>query len=355
MSPRDGHLQGGRFTAYLASAFVYALPLIKKISMSDDLFARIMDAHWAIRPQVAVTPLSYSPGLSKLTGCEVYLKCEHLQHTGSFKFRGAWNKVRLLDAAAREAGILAVSSGNHGQGVALAGKLAEVPVTVFTTTAASPVKLDAIRALGATVVTIDDTSLAVELEAARQAQLTGMTFVSPYNDIDVIAGQGTIGMELDGQARERGLDLSAVFVSVGGGGLISGVGTVLRKLRPSTAVTGCWPANSTALYRCLKAGRIVESEELDTISDGTAGGIDPDTITFGISQQVITDTALVTEEEIRVAMKRIAQTDGWMVEGAAGVALATLLRKAPKYQGRAVAVVLCGRNISLEKFIGAVK
>ncbi|SIT49262.1 Pyridoxal-5'-phosphate-dependent protein beta subunit (fragment) [Paraburkholderia ribeironis] len=91
---------------------------------------------------------------------------------------------------------------------------------------------------------------------------------------------------------------------------------MLRKLRPSTAVTGCWSANSTALYRCLKAGRIVESEELDTISDGTAGGIDPDTITFGMSQQVITDTALVTEEEVRAAMKRIAQTDGWMVEGA---------------------------------------
>ncbi|SIO45866.1 threonine/serine dehydratase [Paraburkholderia phenazinium] len=323
--------------------------------MTNALFQRIEDAHRAIRPQVAVTPLTYSPMLSRLSGCDVYLKCEHLQHTGSFKFRGASNRIRLLDAATRRNGVLTVSSGNHGQAMALAGKLAGVPVSVYARTTASPVKLDMIRALGAELITIDDTPLAVELEAGRQAKLKGMCFVSPYNDIDVIAGQGTIGVELHEQAQSAGIELAGVFASVGGGGLICGVGAAVRELLPQTDVVGCWPANSMALYRSLKVGRIVESEERDTISDGTAGGIEQDTITFDIGQRVISKTTLVTEEQIRAAMKLLARTDRWMIEGAAGVALASMLKLADHYQGRAVAVVLSGRNIMLEKFIEAVK
>jgi threonine dehydratase len=317
----------------------------------NDLFQHIEEAHRAIRPQVSVTPLAFSPMLSKATGCDVYLKCEHLQHTGSFKFRGATNKLRLLDADARRNGVLTVSSGNHGQGVALAGKLAGVPVTVYASTSAAAIKLDAIRALGAEVVTLNDTTLAVELEAARQAELKGMAFVSPYNDLDVIAGQGTIGMEL----QEQATDLAAVFASVGGGGLISGIGTAVKTLSPKTDVIGCWPANSTALYSSFKAGKIIDVEESETISDGTAGGVEPGSVTFDIGRDVITGTSLVTEEEIKAAMKLLAQTDRWMVEGAAGVALASMLQLSARYQGRAVAVVLCGRNIMLNKFIEAVK
>ncbi|MDB5830953.1 MAG: threonine/serine dehydratase [Caballeronia sp.] len=317
----------------------------------NDLFQHIEEAHRAIRPQVSVTPLTFSPMLSKATGCNVYLKCEHLQHTGSFKFRGATNKLRLLDADARRNGVLTVSSGNHGQGVALAGKLAGVPVTVYASTSAAAIKLDAIRALGAEVITLNDTTLAVELEAARQAKLKGMAFVSPYNDLDVIAGQGTIGMEL----HEQATDLAAVFASVGGGGLISGIGTAVKTLSPKTDVIGCWPANSTALYSSFKAGKIIDVEESETISDGTAGGVEPDSVTFDIGREVITGTSLVTEEEIKAAMKLLAQTDRWMVEGAAGVALASMLQLSAQYQGRAVAVVLCGRNIMLNKFIEAVK
>jgi threonine dehydratase len=323
--------------------------------MMNDLFQRIEEAHRAIRPQVGMTPLAFSPMLSKETGCDVYLKCEHLQHTGSFKFRGATNKLRLLDADARRNGVLTVSSGNHGQGVALAGKLAGVPVTVYASTSAAAIKLDAIRALGAEVVTLNDTTLAVELEAARQAKLKGMAFVSPYNDLDVIAGQGTIGMELHEEASGTIADLAAVFASVGGGGLISGIGTAVKTLLPQTEVIGCWPANSTALYSSLQAGKIIDVEESETISDGTAGGVEPGSVTFDIGREVITGTALVTENEIMAAMKLLAQTDRWMVEGAAGVALASMLKLSSRYQGRAVAVVLCGRNIMLDKFIEAVK
>lgn len=317
----------------------------------DSLYERIVDAHRAIRPQVAVTPLTHSPLLSAETGCDVFLKCEHLQHTGSFKFRGATNKLRLLDPEQRRNGVATVSTGNHGQGVALAGKLAGVPVTVYAAVTASPVKLDAIRALGATVVTIDASTLEVELEAARRAARDGLPFISPYNDIDVIAGQGTIGLELV----EQHPGLAAVFASVGGGGLISGIGSALEQASPETHVVGCWPANATTLYRCMQAGKVIDVEESDTISDGTAGGVEPDAITLPIAQRVIDRSVLVSEEEIKSAMKRLAQTDRWMVEGAAGVALASLLQIAPAYRGKAVAVVLCGRNIMLDKFVAAVQ
>ncbi|AAQ60914.1 threonine/serine dehydratase [Chromobacterium violaceum] len=315
----------------------------------NDLYQYILDAHRALRPQVAVTPLSHSPALSALTGCEVYLKCEHLQHTGSFKFRGASNKIRLLDAASRRLGVATVSSGNHGLGVALAGKLAGVPVTVYASAAASEVKLDAIRAHGAKVVVIDAPMLEVELEAARLAERAGLPFVSPYNDVDVIAGQGTIGMEL----AEQHPGLVAVFASVGGGGMISGIGSALEMMSPSTEIVGCWPRHSQALYQSMLAGEIVEYEELDTISDGTAGGVEPGAITLPIAQRVIGKTALVDEAAIKAAMRKIAEAERWIVEGAAGVAMAGLFQLAEAYRGRPVAVVLCGRNIKLETFLEA--
>jgi threonine dehydratase len=286
-----------------------------------------------------------------MSGCELYLKCEHLQHTGSFKFRGASNKIRLLDAQQRSQGVITASSGNHGQGVALAGKLAGVPVTVYAASSASSLKLEAIRALGAEVVTLDSDPLSVELEAARQAQHQGKLFISPYNDAQIIAGQGSIGMELFEQQPE----LDAVFASVGGGGMISGIGTALKQLKPGIEIVGCWPANAPTLQRSLAAGEIIEMEEGDTISDGTAGGVEPGSITFPLCQRLLDRTVLVSEDEIHHAMQDVARFERWIIEGAAGVALAGFLQVAEAYRGKRVAVVLCGRNILLEKFIGAVK
>jgi threonine dehydratase len=317
----------------------------------DDLFKGIVEAHRAIRPPVGTTPLTHSPALSRLTGCEVYLKCEHLQETGSFKFRGAVNIIRLLDDEACRIGVVTASTGNHGLAVALAGKLAGVPVTVYAAASASRLKLDAIAALGAEVVTLDADPLAVEIEAGREARRLGRAYISPYNDFDVIAGQGTIGLEIVEQCPE----IDAVFASVGGGGLVSGIGTAIKRLRPESRLVGCWPQNSPAMYRALEAGAIVEVEESPTISDGTAGGVEPGAITFDICRRVLDETVLVAESEIMSAMKLLAQTERWMVEGAAGVALAGLLRLVPTYRGKRVAVVLCGRNIALDAFIEAVR
>ncbi|QYX52239.1 threonine/serine dehydratase [Pseudomonas sp. S07E 245] len=310
----------------------------------------ITEAHTALRPQVAVTPLTLSSRLSALSGCEVYLKCEHLQHTGSFKYRGASNKLRLLDPVQRQRGVITASSGNHGQGLALAGQALGVPVSVYTTTQASSYKLEAMRALGAEVISLDLDPLGAELEAGRQAQLQGKPYVSPYNDYQIIAGQGTVGMELFEQQPE----LDAVFVAVGGGGLISGIAAALHGLSAKTRIVGCWPANSPALHASLAAGRIIEVDEEETISDGTAGGVEPDSVTLGLCQRLLSQRVLVSEAQIKAAMREVAASERWIIEGAAGVAMAGMLALAEEYRGKKVAVVLCGRNIVLEKYLEAI-
>ncbi|MFV8761397.1 threonine/serine dehydratase [Yersinia enterocolitica] len=316
----------------------------------NTLFDAIKEAHQALRPQVRVTPLEYSPLLSQHSGCEIYLKCEHLQHTGSFKFRGASNKLRLLTDEQRQRGVITASTGNHGQAMALAGKLAGVKATIYAPEQAAAIKLEAIRALGGEVELIPGDALNAELAADSAAQQQGKIYISPYNDRQIIAGQGTCGMEMV----EQQPNLDAVFVAVGGGGLISGIATVLKKLSDKTQIIGCWPANATSMYTSLENGKIQEVAEQETLSDGTAGGVEPGAITFALCQQLIDQKVLVSEQEIKDAMRLIAHTDRWMIEGAAGVALAAALKQAPLWQGKKVAVVLCGKNIVLKKYLGAV-
>jgi threonine dehydratase len=317
-----------------------------------SLFDNILEADVGIRTQVSETPLELSVSLSATTGCQVLLKCEHLQPTGSFKVRGSANKIRVLSETARRAGVITASTGNHGLGVARAGSLAGVAVTVYVGTTAAPAKIAAIRTFGADVITIDGPPIAAELEARRQGQLQGKTYISPYNDLDVVAGQGTIGVELARQAPQ----LAAVFVSVGGGGLIGGVGTALKQLSPATHIIGVWPENSPCMLEALRAGAIVDTVEYPTLSDGTAGAVEPGAVTFPLCGQVIDEYITVTEAEIAAAMRTVAETDRWIIEGAAGVAVAGLLKSGPRaYRGRQVAAVLCGRNIALDKFLHAVE
>ncbi|HDU7918942.1 TPA: threonine/serine dehydratase [Serratia marcescens] len=316
----------------------------------NPLFDAIVSAHQQLRPQVRVTPLERSVLLSQQLGCELYLKCDHLQHTGSFKFRGASNKLRLLDNEQRRRGVIAASTGNHGQAVALAGQRMGVGVTVYAPETAASIKLDTIRALGGTVELVPGDALNAELAGEQAAREQGKTYISPYNDEQVIAGQGTCGMELV----EQLADLDAVFVAVGGGGYIAGIGTVLRQLSPNTQLIACWPENATSLYSALEAGHIFPVEEQETLSDGTAGGVEPGAVTFPLCQQLIDRKVLVSEAEIKHAMRRIAASDRWIIEGSAGVALAAAIKLAPEYRGKKVAVVLCGKNIVLEKYLKAI-
>ena len=315
------------------------------------LFNAIGEAHRAVRPQVPVSALQLSEPLSSDLGCSVFLKNEHLQPGGSFKIRGATNKIRILGEAQRRAGVTTASTGNHGQAVARAGSEAGVPVTVYVSATAARPKLDAIRALGAGLVVVDGPPIEAELLARRHAAEQGKVYISPYNDLDVIAGQGTLGLELVAQAA----DLDAVFISVGGGGLISGVGTVLKKLSPHTRVIGVWPENSPCMLAAMTAGQIVDVNEKETLSDATAGAIEFNAVTLPLCREVIDATVTVTEAQIGRAMRMIADAEHWIVEGSAGVALAGLAKLAETFRGKRVAVVLCGRNIALEKFLYAIE
>ncbi|HWM70594.1 MAG TPA: threonine/serine dehydratase [Steroidobacteraceae bacterium] len=315
------------------------------------LFDSISWAHAAVRPQVPVSPLHLSRPLSAALGCSVLLKNEHLQPTGSFKIRGATNKIQILGEAARRTGVTTASTGNHGQAVARAGSLAGVPVTVYVAASAAQPKVDAIRALGAELVVVNGPPIEAELLARRHADEQGKIYISPYNDLDVIAGQGTLGMELVEQAPE----LDAVFISVGGGGLISGVGTALKNLSPRTRVIGVWPENSPCMLRAMEAGAIVDVDEKETLSDGTAGAVEPGSVTLPLCRAVIDETITVSEADIGRGMRMIADAEHWIVEGSAGVALAGLARRAEAFRGKKVAVVLCGRNIALERFLYAIE
>ena len=315
--------------------------------MSEALFTAIQEAHQVLRPQVLTTPLEYSVLLSEELDCSLYFKCEHNQRTGSFKFRGASNKIRLLSDAVSKQGVITASTGNHGQGLALAGQSRQVPVTVYAPATASTAKLKKIELYGATIELVEGDALAAELAAGQAARERGMTFVSPYNDLDIIAGQGTVGMEI--AAQQPAVD--AVFIAVGGGGLISGTAIALKQLQPQAEIVACWPAVAHSMHACLQAGEIVDVAEAETLSDGTAGGVEPGSVTFELCQQLIDRQVLVSEEDIAAAMRSLALKEQWMVEGAAGVALAAMMQCRADYVGKNVVVVLCGRNITLEKYL----
>jgi threonine dehydratase len=274
----------------------------------------------------------------------VYLKLENLQHTGSFKLRGAMNKLLSLSPEERAQGIVTASSGNHGAAVAYGLKCLGLPGQIFVPENASPVKVEMIWRLGAQVHYYGNDSGLTELYAREYAQQHGLVYISPYNDEQIIAGQGTIGVELARQLAQ----LDAIFVTIGGGGLISGIAGYLKAIKPEIKVMGCLPQNSPVMAESAKAGHIIELESLLTLSDGSAGGIEPGAITFELCQKLVDDYILVTEEEIKAAMRLIIETQHVLVEGAAGVAVAAYLKTAEQFRAQNVVIVLCGANISLE-------
>lgn len=296
------------------------------------------------------TPLQHSQPISDRLGVHTFLKCEHLQPTGSFKLRGALNKLAKLQTTQNAKQIIAASSGNHGLAVAYSARLLGYEAEVFVPETASPMKVSAIQALGAEVVKVPGEPLRAEIAARQQAEAKALPLISPYNDLDVIAGQGTIGVELLEQLPQ----LDAVIIAVGGGGLISGIGTYLKAKNPDLEIIGAWPKVARSLHACLEAGEIITIQEEATLSDGTAGGVEDDAVTFPIAQTVIDKTVLVSEAEIAMAMRTVAEAERWIVEGAAGVAVAGITQLASEYQGRKVAVILCGRNITIEKYLTAV-
>lgn len=283
-----------------------------------------------------------SDPLSERHGAEIAIKCEHLQRTGSFKVRGSANVVHSLGADDAADGVITASSGNHGIGVATAAASRGINCTIYLPEGAAASKVSQIRRLGATVVLVEgtDTSLA-EVAARAAAAEADITYVSPYNDPLIIAGQGTIAKEIleDGPAPD------AVVVAVGGGGLISGIATWIKAHSPSTMVIGASAANDRAMAASIDAGQIITPEFLPTFSDGTAGGLEPDAITFDICKNLVDEWVDVSELAIARAVAAMVDDHHQLVEGAAGVALAAATAQAETHPGTRIVAVSCGSNV----------
>jgi len=297
------------------------------------------------------TPVRLSTWLSAPAGV-VQLKLETIQPTSSYKIRGAWNACARLHERHGVDGVRLVtaSAGNHGQALACAARHFQFPLTVFVSGEAPRTKLDAIRDWGADLQQCLDYDEA-ERQAKAFATSQGATYISPYSHPDVIAGAGTIGLELyEQQPRGRAQNLRAVVVPVGGGGLISGIGIALKALSPSTKIIGVEVAASCPFTRSLEAGRLVTIDVKASLADGLTGNLDPDTITLDIVREVVDEIVVVEEDEVRRALAGVVAHEHLLIEGAAATGPAALLAGKIRADGD-IAIILSGANIDADRLV----
>ncbi len=304
-----------------------------------DLKESCQTAYNNIKKHIVKTPLIHSKNLSSISDTNVFLKLENFQHTGSFKLRGAMNKIlNLPDKSIR---VVAASSGNHGAAVAYSLRNLKMKGLVYVPENAVPSKVKLIKKYGVEIRYSGNDSLIAESSAISYAEENNLSFVSPYNDIDVISGQGTIGVEMINQIK----DLDVVFITVGGGGLISGVGGYLKSINSNIKVIGCSPENSPVMKVSLNKGKIIEFDSLPTLSEGSAGGIERDSITYNFCEEFIDDFYLVSEEEIAENIKFFIANEKLVIEGAAAVSVAAFLKNKKLFKRMNVGIVICGGNI----------
>jgi threonine dehydratase len=301
----------------------------------------VREAYARIKADIVRTPLEYSKPLSRLCGARVFIKWETDQVTGSFKFRGALNKLRALSAADKRAGLIAASTGNHGLGVARAAAMEKAEVLLYLPRTAVPAKIAKLKAAGAAVEMHGAGCERAEIIARRDAIRAGKVFVSPYNDPDVIAGQGTIGLEVFEERPEA----ADIYVPVGGGGLIAGIGALIKGVSPGTRIIGVEPASSAFMKASLRAGKIVAVKEGPTIADAVAGGIEPGSITLGLCREYVDEIQTVGEERLRRALFLFGRHHRRIVEGAGALALAACLKENRRYRNRTVVLIASGGNV----------
>ncbi|MBL9078685.1 MAG: threonine/serine dehydratase [Planctomycetes bacterium] len=307
-----------------------------------DTAAAVGAAAARLRDRVVRTPLVPSPWLSAATGAEVRCKLENVQRTGSFKLRGALHALLQLEPVARAHGVVAASSGNHGLGLATAAAELGVPAHVCVPNATAAAKVAAIERAGARVERHGDDCVDTERHARALAAATGRAYVSPYNDPNVVAGQGTVAVEL----LEQWPAVEVVYVAVGGGGLIGGMAAWAKSVRPGLEFVGCSPLASPAMVQCVRRGAIVDVPCTDTLSDSTAGGVEPGAITFALCRDLVDRWLDVDEPAIGRALVDTLEHQHLLVEGAAAVAVAAC-RQDAALRGRRAAIVLCGGNLPL--------
>ncbi len=290
------------------------------------------------------TPLERSPFLSDHSGGEIWLKLENQQITGSFKARGALNKLLQLSEEERGRGIVAASSGNHAQGVGYAARMLGIVATIVVPSNTPKVKLEAIRRFGVELVVRGDEYMEAERLARRIEREEGKPFISGYNDLDVVAGQGTVGLEM----MEAMPDLDVVLVPVGGGGLISGVGCAVKSIDPGVEVVGVQSVASPVMCESVRQGRIVDIELWESVAEGLHGGIEEGAITFEMCQRYVDEFMLVQEETIVRSMGLMLSRQHQVVEGSGAVGVAAIMENPDKFSDRVVGVVISGGNVDTE-------
>ena len=301
----------------------------------------IQSARHRLHGALEVTPCSESIALSEITGCRIFCKREYLHRTGSFKERGARNALALLDPVAAERGVIAASAGNHALGLAWHGRALKIPVTVVMPRFAPLVKVAACGRFGANVVLHGDTFEEARARAGTLCQERGLTYIHPFDDFNVIAGQGTIGLEVFDQVP----DVDAVLVPVGGGGLLAGVSTALRALKPNLTIIGVEPENAACFSAALAAGKPVPASTRFTLADGLAVS-QAGEWTFAVAAPLVDKVVTVREDALALAILRLAEMEKAVIEGAGAAALAALVNGSlPELRGKRVVLLLTGGNI----------
>ncbi len=309
-----------------------------------DFPTEVIKAYNRSKSSIRKTPLEHSPYLSNLIDGNVYLKLDNIQKTGSFKFRGAVSKMTSISATEKEKGVVTASTGNHGAACSLAMSLLGIDGKIVVPTIVHKNKVNNILNFGGKVEYHGDDCLIAEERAQEISKTTGATYISPYNDPAIICGQGTMGYEIDQDLK----NIDSVFVSVGGGGLISGVGGYLKSVQKNVKMVAVSPKNSCVMYESIKAGKQLDLPSDPTLSDGTAGGVEMGSITFELCQRIIDEFILVTEDEIADGIRIGVEKHHQLIEGAAGAAIAGFMKQKDKLNSQTVVIVMCGGNISSE-------
>lgn len=301
---------------------------------------KIYHAAFVLKEVARRTDLIYAPNL--LSDAELYLKTENLQVTGSFKLRGAYYKISQLSDEQKKAGIIACSAGNHAQGVALAATRQGAKSVVYMPDSAPISKVEATKRLGAEVVLVAGAYDDANAAAVKAQEETGATFIHPFDDDEVIAGQGTIGLEILEQMR----DVDAVIVPIGGGGLISGVAYAIKQLQPSVKVYGVQASNAPSMFESHRQGHQITLDTVHTFADGIAVK-HPGNTTFSLVEQYVDDIATVSEDEIATAILAMIEKQKLIAEGAGAVSVAAAMFHKLPIQGKKVVCLVSGGNIDV--------
>ncbi len=318
--------------------------------MSNISLETIKNAQNRIVDFIKKTPLLHSEFLSKLCKGTVYLKLENQQLTNSFKIRGAFNRMLQLNEEEMRRGVITASSGNHAQGVALAAKHLGISTKIVVPKEISKAKLDKIKKFDVSIVQEGNYD-EVESKAKKLSINEGLTYISPYNDREIIVGQGTIGLEI---YEELG-HVDSIVVPIGGGGLVSGISVAIKSIDPTTTIIGVQTKGASTMYESWKKGKVVSIKESYTLAEGLSGGLEPNALTFEIIKKNVEKIKIVKERNIKKAITLLWKKEEQVVEGAGATSVAHIIENKKEFKDKIIVAVISGGNIEESLFQKIIK